>query len=108
MFWIGTGHFADCCNLEMVRLKPLDDENEINEVKAMLERHVAHTASTLGASLLDSWPQTATMLVKVLPKDYERMQTAIQAVEASGLSGEAALMAAFAANNGDLNRASGN
>jgi glutamate synthase (ferredoxin) len=43
-----------------------------------------------------------------MPKDYERMLSAIKAVQASGLSGEEALMAAFAANNRDLSRASGN
>jgi glutamate synthase (ferredoxin) len=48
------------------------------------------------------------MIVKVLPKDYERMLQAIQSVERKGLIGDEAVMAAFELNSTDLARISGN
>jgi len=102
------GTFAGNCNTQMVSLQKLTDAGEISAIKAMVERHVASTGSEHAARLLADWDHTVSMLVKVMPKDFERMQTAIEAVEASGLSGEEALMAAFEANNRDLSRASGN
>jgi glutamate synthase (ferredoxin) len=43
-----------------------------------------------------------------MPKDYQRMIESIALVEAAGLSGEAALMAAFENNTNDASRVSGN
>ena len=102
------GDLADHCNQEMVALQQLTAGPEIAEVRAMIERHVAHTGSDYAAGFLKDWDTTVSRLVKVMPKDYERMLKAIADVEASGLSGEAALMAAFEANNRDLSRVSGN
>ena len=39
-----------------------------------------------------------TRFVKVMPKDYKRMLEAIRRIEADGLSGEEAIMAAFDEN----------
>jgi glutamate synthase (ferredoxin) len=47
-------------------------------------------------------------LVKVTPKDYRRMVEAIRRAEEEGLTGEAAVMAAFEANKNDAARVSGN
>jgi glutamate synthase (ferredoxin) len=46
--------------------------------------------------------------VKVMPKDYQRMLQAIRDVEASGLSGDEAVMAVFEMNKNELARVSGN
>jgi len=46
--------------------------------------------------------------VRVIPKDYERMLEAFKEVEASGLSGDDAVMAAFELNKNDYTRVSGN
>ena len=102
------GSFSGNCNTQMVSLQKLTDDEEISTIQAMVERHVAYTGSEHAARLLQDWDRTVSSLVKVMPKDYERMQNAIKAIEASGLSGEEALMAAFEANNRDLSRASGN
>ncbi|MDD2534846.1 MAG: glutamate synthase large subunit [Eubacteriales bacterium] len=103
-----AGDFASRCNKDMVSQQKLTDPAEIAEVKAMIENHVAHTGSDHAARYLADWDKTVATFVKVMPKDYERMLKAIKEVEASGLSGEAALMAAFEANNRDLSRVGGN
>jgi glutamate synthase (ferredoxin) len=47
-------------------------------------------------------------MIKVLPRDYKRMLTAIHDVEATGVTGDEAVMMAFEMNSRDLARVSGN
>jgi glutamate synthase (ferredoxin) len=96
------------CNKEMVDLEPLEDPAEIAEVRAMVERHADATGSLLAYRILADWQDALGYFVKVMPKDYKRMQQAFHDVEAMGLSGDEAVMAAFELNSNDLVRASGN
>ncbi|MGZ9583876.1 glutamate synthase large subunit [Paenibacillus marinisediminis] len=100
--------FVNRCNLEMVLLERIEDEEEETAVKQMIEQHVRYTGSELGQRVLDHWNETLPQFVRVIPKDYKRMMEQIAKVEAKGLTGEAALLAAFDANMRDLNRAAGN
>jgi glutamate synthase (ferredoxin) len=102
------GRFAPNCNQEMVDLEALADPDEVAEVRALVERHVVLTGSELGKRVLQNWQSLAARFVKVLPKDYKRALQAFKQVEAQGLSGEAAVMAAFEMNKNDVARVSGN
>jgi glutamate synthase (NADPH/NADH) large chain len=62
----------------------------------------------LADQALSDWQETQTKLVKVIPRDYKRMLEAFHDVEAAGLSGDEAVMAAFDLNIRDLSRVSGN
>jgi len=101
-------NFAEQCNLEMVGLETLDDADEINEVLLMIRRHYAHTDSAVARKVLSNWKSYLPHFVKVMPKDYKRMVDAFARVEAEGLSGDEAAMAAFEINKNDLARVSGN
>jgi glutamate synthase (ferredoxin) len=103
-----VGDFQRHCNQEMVSLRRLEDTAEIAEVEAMIRRHAEYTHSQLAQRVLADWPGMVKRFVKVLPKDYERMLAAFKEVEAMGLSGEAAVMAAFEQNKNDLARVGGN
>ena len=92
------GDFARRCNTQMVELDPLDDLAEREEVRQMIRRHAEYTGSRHAEDILDRWDTAAARFVKVLPRDYKRMLEAIRRVEASGLSGEEALQAAFEEN----------
>ena len=48
--------------------------------------------------ILARWGAMWPLFVKVMPNDYRRMLEAISAAERDGLSGEAAVMAAFESN----------
>jgi len=96
------------CNREMVELSYLEDPDETAEVKAMIERHKEYTGSKLAARILKKWEENRRRFVKVLPKDYKNVLEAIRQVEATGISGEEAVMAAFELNTQNLVRASGN
>jgi glutamate synthase (ferredoxin) len=101
------GDFAQRCNLEMVSLASLQDDEEIAELKRLIERHEQYTASRRAAIVLASWKEYLPKFVKVLPKDYARVLSAIKRVHQSGLSGEEAAMAAFVENTRDAARVGG-
>jgi glutamate synthase (ferredoxin) len=102
-----AGDFPVRCNKEMVSLEKLGDE-DIEEIKGMIERHVEYTHSEKGREVLSRWTVLSEKFVKVMPKDYKRMLEAIRKVQKTGLSGDEALMAAFEENKRDLARVSGN
>ena len=101
------GDFATRCNKQMVGLEKMEDLAEIEEVRQMIRRYVEYTNADYAQGLLDRWEETVARFVKVIPNDYKRMQEAIARVEASGLSGEEALLAAFEDNARDTARAGG-
>ncbi|HBQ64035.1 MAG TPA: glutamate synthase large subunit, partial [Clostridiales bacterium] len=103
-----AGDFHRRCNMEMVELTPLTDPREIRRVRGMVEKHYRYTGSDSARRVLGDWDQMVSRFVKVYPKDYKRMLEAIARVEAAGLSGEQALMAAFEDNIRDLGRVGGN
>lgn len=96
------GDFKNRCNMEMISLKELSDEEEIKEVKSMIEKHVEYTGSEVGKRVLDNWSSIIASIVKVIPKDYERMLQKIKEFESKGYSGDEALMEAFNANNKEV------
>ena len=74
----------------------------------MLQQHAAYTQSAHALQILANWDEAGQKFVKVLPKDYQRMLTAIAQAEQGGLVGEDAIMAAFEANKNSAARVSGN
>ena len=96
-------------NLEMVELGKLEDPEERAEVREMIQRHYVYTNSEVAGRILSDWDAYLPKFVKVLPKDYKRMLQCLAEVEAAGLKGAEALMAAFERNSQDLAaRVSGN
>jgi glutamate synthase (NADPH/NADH) large chain len=71
-----AGHFARLCNREMVDLEPLDQFEDIELVRRLIQQHVEYTGSELGARVLVDWDQKAPLFVKVMPRDYKRVLTA--------------------------------
>ncbi|NOS35253.1 MAG: hypothetical protein GQ522_01300, partial [Deltaproteobacteria bacterium] len=92
----------------MVALERLEDSEELEEVKGMIQRHVDYTKSRRGRKIIDRWDEMVPRFVKVMPRDYKRVLDALKKVQESGMSGEEAVMAAFEANMSDTARVSGN
>ena len=103
-----AGDFPTRCNKQMVELERLEKEDEIKEVRSMIERHVQYTGSKRGKQILGLWDEMVPKFVKVLPKDYKRVLQALERVKSTGLSGDEAIMAAFEENARDLSRVGGN
>jgi len=102
------GDFNRKCNLEMVELEYLENPDEIAEIREMIERHTSLTGSKLAERILRKWDDTCQRFIKVMPRDYKNVLQAIRQVEASGITGEEAVMAAFELNTHAVLRASGN
>ncbi|XP_051158706.1 uncharacterized protein LOC127280028 [Leptopilina boulardi] len=66
------GSFKSKCNPEMVELLPLDQAEDIDYVKQLLEEFVEKTESLIAQDLLQIWPEPTTRFVKVFPYDYQR------------------------------------
>lgn len=99
--------FAKRCNQEMVTLSAVEDEQEIADLKTMVQRHLQWTKSRRAGTVLSLWKEYLPKFVKVMPKDYARVLAALQRVKDSGLSGEEAVMAAFEENTRDSARVGG-
>jgi glutamate synthase (ferredoxin) len=102
-----TGDFPSRCNMQMVGLEKLEDPDEIEEVWKMIQRHQAHTHSVRAGEILEDWDAHFPKFVKVMPKDYKRVQQSLDRVKRSGLTGEEAIMAAFQENSRDVARIGG-
>ena len=92
---------------EMVRLYPLDDPEEIEQVQAMIRRHAEYTKSDRAWKVLALWEAMVPKFVKVYPNDYRRVIETQKRFRASGLSEEEAIMAAFEENAHDASRVGG-
>jgi glutamate synthase (ferredoxin) len=91
-----------------VALGKLDDEAEAAAVKELLSRHVDRTGSELGKKALDGWDAFRKQLVRVMPRDYERVQRTLAKLRKEGLSQDDAELKAFELNALDAARAGGN
>ncbi|NLO96805.1 MAG: glutamate synthase large subunit [Peptococcaceae bacterium] len=86
------------CNKSMVLLEKIQSHAELNEVKAMIQRHVEYTQSPRGKKVLENWERYAPRFTKVIPKDYKRMLANIEKANQIGYTGEEALLVAFEEN----------
>jgi glutamate synthase (ferredoxin) len=102
------GDFHRRCNQTMVDLGPLENPDESRELRDMIRRHAFHTGSRRARQILRDWDVYRRRFVKVMPRDYRRMQQAIAGAQERGLDRDEAVMAAFEANKRDMARVSGN
>jgi len=102
-----AGQFSKHCNQQMVLLEKLEDPEEIEDVRLMIDRHAKYTRSQRAFKVLALWEEMAPKFVKVIPKDYKRMLQCMRRVEQTGLTGEEAVMAAFEENARDVARVGG-
>ena len=67
------GTFAERCNSGLVDLEPLVADADVAEAKALVEKHLRYTGSTVAERLLDDWQGAIGRFVKVMPRDYKRV-----------------------------------
>jgi glutamate synthase (ferredoxin) len=102
-----AGDFPRHCNQEMVKLFPLDAEEEIEQVRDMIRRHAEYTKSDRAWKVLALWDEMLPKFVKVYPNDYRRVLETMQNIKATGVSDDEAEMIAFGINAHDAARAGG-
>jgi len=103
----GDGDFAQRCNMAMVELEPIAAEDDALEaldhqggdletmgrvdvshdmtrydairLRQLIEKHLHYTGSTVAKRVLDNWSDYLPKFVKVMPVDYRRALTEMQA-----------------------------
>jgi glutamate synthase domain-containing protein 3 len=71
--WDPHERFLGNCNLGMVELEKLTAEEDIAELRELVEKHARYTDSTVAANLLENWDDCLPQFVKVKPTDYNRV-----------------------------------
>jgi glutamate synthase domain-containing protein 2/glutamate synthase domain-containing protein 1/glutamate synthase domain-containing protein 3 len=66
-------NFNDRCNLDMVDLDPVINDEDIKELKEMLEKHIANTGSPKAKFIVDNWEDELPKFVKVFPIEYRKV-----------------------------------
>ena len=61
------------CNLDTIDLEPLTEEEDISELKAMINKHLEHTGSPKAAYILENWQQCLPFFIKVFPMEYRQV-----------------------------------
>lgn len=112
------GSFAQRCNLSMVSLEPIQEEDDALEaldhqggdletkgrvdvshdmtrfdairLKQLIENHLHYTNSEVAWKILDDWSEYLPKFVKVMPVDYHRALKELQAEQKSAVSEAAA------------------
>ncbi|MFW6256693.1 MAG: glutamate synthase large subunit [Bacillota bacterium] len=99
--------FNEKCNQSMVKLGDIEKEDEVI-IKEMLENHLVYTNSARAQKVLAGWDDYRDQIVRVMPRDYQRMTETISRYEKQGLPRKEALMEAFNENINDQARVGGN
>jgi len=73
--WDVNKDFAAKCNTGTVDLEAIEEDEDIVELREMIELHKEYTGSTVAAQILDEWPMSIRQFVKVMPTDYKRVLT---------------------------------
>jgi glutamate synthase (NADPH/NADH) large chain len=71
--WDRYRDFEAKCNLGTVGLEAVEADEDIAELRELIELHHEYTGSTVAARILDAWPGVLSEFVKVMPTDYKRV-----------------------------------
>ena len=85
-------------NKDLVSLEEVTNKYDVQELKEMIQEHVAYTNSERGKEILDYFGEYLPKFKKVMPHDYRRMMNTIVQMAEKGLSSEQAQIEAFYAN----------
>jgi glutamate synthase (ferredoxin) len=87
-------------NKSLVSMAEVTDKYDVQELKEIIQEHVAYTNSERGKYILDHFSDYLPKFKKIVPHDYSRMMKTIVSMEEKGLSSEQAQIEAFYANKG--------
>jgi glutamate synthase (NADPH/NADH) large chain len=62
--------FDTHCNLEMVDIEPVCQEDDIRRLHHLVQCHVKYTGSDFAANIMRDWTEIIPRFVKVIPIDY--------------------------------------
>ncbi len=75
------GNFAYFCNMQMVELSPVLDQDDQDFVRTYVEKHYQYTASPVAQMVLENWHTYLPKFIRVMPIEYKRVLEAQKLVE---------------------------
>ena len=76
--------FDTLCNLDMVDLESIWQEDDRNVLRDLIERHHRYTGSQQAKRILEKWQEMAGQFVKVMPIDYRKALARLREQERVG------------------------
>jgi glutamate synthase (NADPH) large chain len=73
------------CNLGLVDLEPVESTEDIDELKTLIQKHSNYTGSRVADVILNSWDESLTKFVKIMPRDYKRALAEMAQEEAAAV-----------------------
>tara|TARA_B100001057_G_scaffold155144_1_gene155330 strand:- start:3143 stop:6181 length:3039 start_codon:yes stop_codon:yes gene_type:complete len=67
--------FESKCNMDTFELENVEINEDIMELKKLIEKHLKYTGSEIAKSILSNWKQELGFFRKVMPTDYKRVLT---------------------------------
>jgi glutamate synthase (ferredoxin) len=67
-----NGTFESKCNKSSLNLLAVEEDNDIAQLKELVENHYNTTLSPLAQRILESWEQCLPKFVKVFPEEYKQ------------------------------------
>nr|KYP72156.1 Glutamate synthase [NADH], amyloplastic [Cajanus cajan] len=77
------GKFQSRCNLELVDLDSVEDEEDILTLRMLIQQHQRHTNSQLAKQVLDDFKNLLPKFIKVFPREYKRVLASMKSAETS-------------------------
>ena len=70
--WNPDGDFDYYCNMDMVELSLIEENEDREELYALIKEHHKHTGSAVAARMIADWNLFVQQFIKVLPVGYRR------------------------------------
>jgi glutamate synthase (ferredoxin) len=64
--------FEKKCNLEALNLLAVDEDNDIRQLRGLIENHYNATLSPLAQRILENWEEYLPRFIKIFPEEYKQ------------------------------------
>jgi glutamate synthase (ferredoxin) len=75
------GRFEQRCNLAMIELEPVTEEEDQALLRDLIQRHAGYTGSPKAKAVLSRWEAFLPKFVKVIPVEYRKVMESRKKVE---------------------------
>jgi glutamate synthase (ferredoxin) len=65
-------NFEKNCNMEALNLLPVDEDNDIAQLRQLIENHYNATQSPLAQRILEKWEYYLLKFIKIFPEEYKQ------------------------------------
>ena len=94
-------HLYRNLNKDLVLMEKVETRTDREELKSILEKHVAYTGSVKASKILENYVDELPKFKKIIPEDYKKLLSVTNMYEEQGMSREEAQIEAFYACTGD-------